>query len=140
MQGKNEGKAVILIILCTAFTSAAQLLWKSGIGSIDFTVWVTVLNLPFILGFVSYGFGAILMLSAFRWGELSLLYPILATSYVWVSLISPVLFPDDGMNIWKWLGVLMIISAVSLLGYGSAKSEGMPEVIKEVTSEGDNLV
>lgn len=128
-------KAIILMILCTIFTSLGQILWKFGVARINFSVPLTIINLPFILGFVSYGLGALLMLMAFESGELSVLYPIIATSYIWVSLISPVLFPADSMNLLKWSGVTLILVSVSLLGYGSQKKEQKEKQKQESSAE-----
>ena len=111
------------MVICTVFVSAGQLLWKSGTAQLDFASPVSFLNLPFLLGFASYGVGAGLMLLAFRDGELSILYPIIASSYVWVSIASPLLFPSDSMNLLKWGGVILILVSVSLLGLGSSKTE-----------------
>jgi multidrug transporter EmrE-like cation transporter len=83
---------------------------------IDFSIWSTFFNLPLVLGMTAYGFGAIFMLLSFKQGELSVLFPILATSYVWVSILSPIFFPDDAMNPWKWFGVAVIIASVIILG------------------------
>ena len=116
----SQLKAVFLMLFCTLFTSSGQILWKLGLPRITLEHWLSFLNVPFLLGFVSYGIGAVLMLVAFRQGELSLIYPVAATSFVWVSLISPLLFPDS-MNIWKWAGVLVIVIAVSILGWGSSR-------------------
>jgi undecaprenyl phosphate-alpha-L-ara4N flippase subunit ArnE len=114
---QQHRNAILLMILCTIFTSLGEILWKFGVNKIEMSAWITFFNLPFVMGFVSYGIGAILILLAFQRGELSILYPIIATSYVWVSLISPWLFPTDSMNIWKWAGVLIILASVSVLGW-----------------------
>jgi uncharacterized membrane protein len=115
---------IILMILCTLFTSLGQVLWKFGLIEIDSNNLITLLNIPFMLGFVSYAAGAVLMLKAFRKGELSILYPIMATSYVWVSLASPLLFSADSMNLLKWLGIGTIVLSVSLLGLGNSIKNG----------------
>ncbi len=120
----NTQKAILITIFCTLFTSLGQILWKRGINQIDFNHWLTLLNLSFILGFVIYALGGLLMLIAFKKGDLSLVYPIIATGYVWVSLLSPLLFPEDSMNLWKWAGVIIILLSVSILGLGSSKSSG----------------
>ena len=117
----TQRKAILLILLCTVFTSLGQILWKLGLVNVDFNNLFTFINLPFILGFFAYGTGFVLMLRAFKYGELSVLYPIVATSYVWVSLFSPILFLNDFMNVWKWFGVLVILISVSLLGIGSSR-------------------
>ena len=118
--GSTQRKAILLILLCTVFTSLGQILWKLGLIQIDFNYPLTLINFPFIMGFFAYGIGFGLMLLAFKDGELSVLYPIVATSYVWVSLFSPILFPDDFMNVEKWLGVMIILISVGLLGIGSS--------------------
>lgn len=117
----TEVKAIALMIFCTIFTSGGQLFWKTGVGRIDFSNLITLFNWPFILGFFAYGTGALLMILAFRFGELSVLYPIVASSYVWVSLASLWFFPDDRFNVWKLVGVVVILISVSLLGWGSTR-------------------
>ncbi len=123
---QTQLKAVLLMAFCTLFTSGGQLLWKWGMKTIDFSEFITFLNAPFLLGFVSYGIGAALMILALRKGELSIVYPVAATSYIWVSLISPRLFPTDVMNAWKWAGVAVILLAVTILGYGSSRPGPVP--------------
>lgn len=120
---RTQKRAMILMVLCTLFTSLGQILWKLGVNQIDFSKVVTYFNIPFLLGFVAYSLGAVLMIIAFRRGELSVLYPIVATSYVWVSLISPRLFPTDFMNAWKWAGVMVILLSVSILGWASSRKK-----------------
>lgn len=123
MVKKTKKRAIFLVFLSTFFTSFGQIFWKSGVGKIDLSSLITILNLPFILGFVSYIIGVIFLLKAFKKGELSVLYPIVATSYVWVSLLSPWLFASDSMNGWKWAGIFVILVSVSLLGYGGNKKK-----------------
>lgn len=123
MANKTSLKAIFLIIFCTFFTSVGQLLWKKGLINLNFSDWLSFLNWFIILGFISYGFGFILMLLAFKSGELSVLYPIIATSFIWISIFSPIFFPTDAMNLWKWSGVILIIISVSLLGMSTRKTD-----------------
>jgi len=116
-------KAILLMILCTLFTSVGQVLWKFGLNKIDFSFLLTILNLSFILGFVFYGVGFGFMLLAFKQGELTVLFPIIATSYVWVSLLSSWFFLEDSMNLWKWAGVIVILFGVGFLGKATEKKE-----------------
>jgi len=115
--------AIVLMIFCTLFTSAGQMFWKFSLQSVNFSVLNSFFNPWLILGFISYGLGALFMILAFSRGDLSLLYPILGTSYVWISIFSPMWFASDSMNGWKWAGVLVILCSVTLLGYGSTKKE-----------------
>ena len=68
-----------------------------------------------------YGVGAILMIISFRGGEVSVLYPIIATSYIWVSILSSY-FLRETMNIFRWAGVFIIIAGIVSISYGSKDS------------------
>ena len=116
-RNNSAGLAFFLAVFCTIFTAAGQILWKMGLLKTD-SSWTSFFNLPFIIGFVFYGVGSLLLVLAFKKGELSLIYPIIAIGYVWVSLLSPYFFGDT-MNLWKWLGVVIIIISISLLGWGN---------------------
>ena len=69
--------------------------------------------------------GGTLLIIAFKGGEVSVLYPIIATSYVWVSLLS-MKFLDEKINIFKWIGISIIIAGIILIGYGS--KHAVPEL------------
>ena len=118
---KTEPKALLLMVFCTLFVSTGQILWKWGVETLSLTNPLTLLNLPFIFGTLSYGVASILLLMAFRKGELSVLFPTIATSYVWVSLASPLFIPNDFMNPWKWAGIILIVASVSLLGWSATR-------------------
>lgn len=108
------------MIACTIFTSAGQLFWKAGALKISFFNPVSFFNLPFIAGCSLYVVGSLLMILALKKGELSVLYPVIATSFVWVSVLAPFFFPTEAMNGWKWAGVLLILFSISLLGWSSS--------------------
>jgi uncharacterized membrane protein len=57
------------------------------------------------------------MVFALRDGELSILYPIIALTYVWVTILS-VLFFHESMNAFKLLGVAVVVTGVTVLGRG----------------------
>lgn len=109
----RQKSALILALICTLCTSMGQLLWKLGADPLNY-VWL-------FFGFVFYGLGALLMILALRSGDLSFVHPLLATSYIWVTLLSVVVFPTDVLNIWKISGVSVIIISVILLSIGSTR-------------------
>lgn len=109
------------MIICTVFTSAGQILYKFGANNLSFSFFSILTNIPLIAGVACYGVGLIFLLLALRGGELTVLYPIIATSYVWVSLASPFFFSTDYMTQMKWGGVFIIILGVSLIGWGARK-------------------
>jgi uncharacterized membrane protein len=53
-----------------------------------------------------------------RHGQLSVLYPIIALTYVWVTILSPMFFVDH-LNTFKVSGVTLIVLGVTFIGLGS---------------------
>jgi multidrug transporter EmrE-like cation transporter len=126
-------KSVYMVIGCTLFAASAQVLLKFGaqhpmppfaIG--DMTTWQPFLlgllgNAPLIIGYTLHAANAMLLILALRGGELSLLFPIYALSYVWVSMLSMYFF-HESLNLWKSLGILLVIGGVAFLGRASSQS------------------
>ena len=111
-------RAIILVVFCTVFTSIGQLLWKVGANKLQFNFFSLITNYPLILGFVSYAIGTILLLMALKLGELSVLYPFISLSLVWVGIFS-VVFLGESMTGLKWASIILIIIGVSFIGMGS---------------------
>ncbi len=121
MVAANHKIAIPLMVLCTLFASAGHILLKYGANNINLQNLRTLISVPLLLGIILFASGSIFMMIAFRYGELSILLPILATSYVWVSLLSFIFLNEDSFNFWKVIGIFNIIVAVSLLGIGSSR-------------------
>jgi len=119
---KNQKFAVLLMVFCTLTSAAAQIFLKFASKKLVFTSFSSLLNPYLFAGLTCFTFGAIFLFLAFKKGELSILFPILAMGYVWISLLSPLFFSSDSMNLWKWVGVTIIIVSVSLLGFSSSKN------------------
>jgi uncharacterized membrane protein len=63
---------------------------------------------------------AVLLILALKDGQLSILYPIISLSYVWVNLLSMYFFHEH-MNLFKAIGIALIIGGVGLLGKVSSR-------------------
>jgi drug/metabolite transporter (DMT)-like permease len=61
-----------------------------------------------------------MMVLALRHGELSVLYPLISLSYVWVAILSVVVF-GEAMNPFKILGIFVIMAGVAVMGMGARK-------------------
>ncbi len=118
---KTSLRAVLLVLFCTLLISGAQIFLKKGANNLSFNIIGLLTNYSLIIGIILYFIGAGLLIIALRWGELSVLYPFIATGYIWVSLLSPVFFPADRMSLLKWVGIGSIFIGVSLIGIGSRK-------------------
>jgi len=118
---KTQRWAIALVLFFTLLTSAAQIMYKLAAQRLEFSLIGLLTNWPLIAGAILYVISAILMIISLRGGELSVLYPLIALSYVWVSLVSPRIFPNDSMNTLKWIGIAFIVSGVGFIGVGSQK-------------------
>lgn len=116
--------AIGLMVLCTVFTSFAQVLYKLGAAKLEFNIASFITNVPLISGMALYVLGAVIMIIAFKGGEVTVLYPIIATSYIWVSLLSMYFFKED-LNLLRWIGILVVISGVIFIGIGSKEKESV---------------
>ena len=116
MTPKNQ--AVILVIICAVFTSTAQVFYKIGAGKLSLDLFALITNYHLIIGLFFYGVGALLLVTALSKGKLSVLYPIIATSYIWVAILSAIFF-NEALTTYKVLGIITIITGVTLVGAGS---------------------
>ena len=117
---KTKLWAMGLVLFCTLLTSTAQLFYKFGAEKLTFNIFSIITNVELLTGLALYAVGGVLILISFRGGELSVLYPILATSYIWVSFLS-IYFLNEVMNIFKWVGIFVIIAGIILINYGSVR-------------------
>jgi drug/metabolite transporter (DMT)-like permease len=119
---KARRRAVMLIVICTFLAAAAQVVMKEGA---DYTkahpgLMGIVTNPLLIGGYCLYALVTILIVVAFKDGELSVLYPILSLSYLWVTVLSFLIFHDT-LNPYKLIGVTVIMCGVAVLGRGARK-------------------
>jgi uncharacterized membrane protein len=129
---RSRSNPVYLVFGCTLFAAVAQVLLKFGAlhpmpavhltDMAGITTFVTALltNWYLMVGYSLHACNALLLILALREGQLSVLYPIYALSYIWVDLLSLYFFQEH-MNVWKALGILLIIGGVALLGKVSTK-------------------
>lgn len=109
--------------MCTFIGAAAQIFIKSGAGTVHAqglipTLAAMATNGSLLFGYTLYGMSAVLMVLALRHGELSILYPIIALTYVWVSILSVMIFHEH-MSLTRGIGIGIIVAGVGVLGLGS---------------------
>jgi multidrug transporter EmrE-like cation transporter len=76
-----------------------------------------ITNVPLMAGYVLYGLSTVLLVLALKDGELSLLYPVIALTYVWVTVLSILIF-HDRVNLFRIAGIAIIVFGVGVLGRG----------------------
>lgn len=103
---KNNLLGVLLMASASLMIAGGQFFWKLASGQ---------LNLNIILGFIIYGLGAVLMIHSLKFGELSVLHPVMAVSYI-TSTTLAIIFLDEAFTFLQFVGIIFIILGVILLG------------------------
>ncbi|HLN01877.1 MAG TPA: EamA family transporter [Bryobacteraceae bacterium] len=115
----SRTQSMALVFVCTILGAAAQMLMKIGLGHLSQPGLMGYLtSMPLLAGYGLYGLNTVLMVFALRDGELSILYPIIALTYVWVTILS-VIFFHESLNPFKLAGVAVVVAGVAVLGRGS---------------------
>ncbi len=108
-----------LVLLCTVIGAAAQFLLRySAADAVEGGLAGILTNWPLLAGYGCLALNTGLLVLALRNGQLSVLYPIIALTYVWVTILSPFLFGEI-INMSKVIGVGLIVLGVSFIGWGS---------------------
>jgi multidrug transporter EmrE-like cation transporter len=120
----HRRRSLILVLCCTIIGAAAQILIKVGAGTLNQpspsllqTAIHMILTPSLFAGYSLYGISTVLLVIALKHGELSLLYPVFAMTYVWVTILSVVLL-KEAMNPYKLVGIAIIVGGVAVLGMG----------------------
>ncbi len=117
-------KWIIQIIIALILGVAGQFLFKGGTESLN--VSISGLSGPFILiwrmltnpsifwGLFCYGLSTVFYILALKEKEISLVYPMIASSYILVVLFAW-LFKHEAVSPIRWVGVLVITLGVILI-------------------------
>lgn len=116
-QRATSSTGIVLVLACSLLNGVAQLVLKGGTDEIEaWRVSHLLANYALLGGLALYGASAVLFLLALQRGQLSVLYPFLGATYVWVTLSAPWFFPTDSVTPLKGAGVVLIAAGVSLIG------------------------
>lgn len=111
----------LIVFFCTLIGAVSQILIKMGAGGLTHSNPIAMLaSPPLFAGYALYGVSTVLLVVALRNAELSLLYPIIALTYVWVTGLSVVIFHEP-LNLFKVLGIAAIVAGIGVLGKGGAR-------------------
>lgn len=107
-------KGIALMIVSAILACVGQLFWK--------LFNIHQMSLYLIVGFILYGIGALVMIKAYKFGKLSVLQPIISLNYV-ISLILGVYILKEKINIYKVLGIIIIILGVLCIAGGDKNND-----------------
>lgn len=106
--------ASLLVLMVSFLAAVGQLFFKLGAASVSSNLWSWFVNWRLIAGLFCDGLGFILLVIALKHGSLSILYPILAISYIWVALLS-VRFLGEPFSAAQWIGIGLIVGGIGLI-------------------------
>ena len=108
-------KGLVLVFTSTLIVALGQFLLKIGTESSFSSLYSIITNIPLLLGAFVYFIGSILFILSLNYSDLSIIYPVFALTFVWITLISYFILYEP-LTLYKSMGILLIISGVSILG------------------------
>ena len=106
---------IILLTALSAFIgSIGQLEFKRGADNLQFDIKLLLINYHLIIAVAVYCVSTVLYVYALNKENLSILYPIVATSYIWTLLFSKI-FLKEPVGLTSWAGVFLILLGVTLI-------------------------
>jgi drug/metabolite transporter (DMT)-like permease len=108
-----------LVIIAVTVGAFGPIFLKRSSKTFTLNPFDMIKNYNLIIGVLFYAFGTVLFIPALKGGDLSVLYPLVSLSYVFVCIYSKWLLKEK-MNKYKWAGILAILIGVSLIGIGSS--------------------
>jgi uncharacterized membrane protein len=112
---RTELWAIIMVLIATILGSFGPLFLKKSSLKFNISIKGIFGNRNLIIGLFFYAIGTIIFIPALKGGELSVLYPLVALTYILVSFLS-IKFLGEKMNSLKWFGILLILTGVTLIG------------------------
>jgi multidrug transporter EmrE-like cation transporter len=125
-------RSFLLVFSCTVIGALAQILVKQGTAQLGAHIALSdvarhptfffqfcagaITNVRLFAGYCLYGINTFLLAFALKGRELSRLYPIIALTYVWVTLLSLLVLEGEHMNFFRAIGIAFIVGGVSVLG------------------------
>lgn len=110
---------VLIIVVGCLIGAYGAILLKKGSAKLKLNLKALIKNKNLILGFVMYGLSSVLYILALRGAELSVLYPLVSLTYVFIAILSKLILKES-MGRYKFIGMALIIFGVILIGIGRA--------------------
>lgn len=103
-----------LVVFCALLGATGQIFFKLASEDINSSIVSWLFNYKLMIGLFFYGIATVLFVVALKFGNLSILYPIIATSYIWVAIFAKT-FLGETFPPFKWAGLLLIIVGIGIV-------------------------
>ena len=108
---ERNRKGILLMMCASLCVCVGQLCWKLSAQR-------GVLLL--LLGFALYGVGALITLTAYRYGSLSVLQPVLSLNYVLTVVLAALVLKEE-VTLLRMTGILCVMGGVLLICGGDGE-------------------
>ena len=92
--------------------------FKAGAQRLEINLLSVLKNWQLVAGVAGYLLSSVFFVMGLRSGELSVLFPMVSTGYIWTMLWSKLFF-DEPLTRGKLAGVALILAGCVLLGLGN---------------------
>jgi uncharacterized membrane protein len=113
----TEMWAAGMVLFAAFLGSFGSLYFKKGAGKLKLNLKSLMTNFDLMKGVLIYGSSTVFYVIGIKGGELSVLFPLVSTGYIWVCILSQK-YLEERMNAVKWAGIAFIILGVTLIGFG----------------------
>ena len=110
-------KAMLLVFVASVIGSLGMAFLKMGSAHLSRSIW-SFLNPKLMTGIALFLGSSVFYAWGIRFGQLSVLYPMVALGYVW-GLLWAKLFFNEALTKQKFMGLGLILLGVCFVGLGS---------------------
>ncbi len=103
--------AILMVLGCSVLAAVGQIFLKMGSAGVSSNLLSWLTNTKLIIGIGLYAISTIIFILALRLGDVSLLYPVIAASYVWVAILAS-LFLGEPFTTMRWIGMGLIFLGI----------------------------
>lgn len=115
---KTPLSSILLVVAASFIGSFGAVFLKAGSGKLGGSIVSLLSNWRLAAGIFAFLLSSVFFVKGLQHGELSVLYPICALSYVW-TLIWSCLFFQEPLTRGKFLGLGLILLGLTFMGIGN---------------------
>lgn len=109
---------MIYVLIASFIGSFGAVFLKLGAAKVERNVASLVMNPRLAAGISMFCLSSMFFVLGVQRGELSVLYPMVATGYIWTLLWSKLFF-DESLTRAKVMGLALILVGITLIGFGN---------------------
>ena len=113
----TPASSIALVTFGSFIGSFSALGLKAGSARLK-SLWSLFTNWPLMAGIAGYLLSSVFFIIGLKNGELSILFPMVSTGYIWTMVWSRLFFKEPFTR-GKFLGLALILAGCVLLGLGT---------------------